>query len=66
MAPKGASVWTRCPDCEDWGCNRHFVHVFECECPDYETFLEMGIDPYLPGSLKQYLTHEKKKKGKKK
>lgn len=55
MAKVGASLWRRCPDCEDWYCRAHHVHVFECDCPGFEYLLDVDIDPYLPGSLKQYL-----------
>lgn len=55
MAKVGASLWMRCPDCEDLYCRAHGMHRADCDCPALETLLKKGMDPYLPGSLKQYL-----------
>jgi hypothetical protein len=38
--------WRRCPDCDDWWCMIHMMHVYECPCPGLEDWLETGIDPY--------------------
>lgn len=41
-------VWSKpCPSgCDDWVCESHQLHVYECECPDLETFLDQGWNPY--------------------
>lgn len=61
MAKVAASLWMRCPDCDDWFCWVHGEHVADCRCPAFEDLLEKGIDPYLPGSMKQYLLRYKEK-----
>jgi hypothetical protein len=39
--------WIKCPfDCDDWMCEEHKLHVYECDCPTYEEYLEQGWDPY--------------------
>jgi hypothetical protein len=40
------AIWTRCPGCEDYVCNIHDRHAYDCQCPDIDTFVAMGIDPY--------------------
>ena len=38
-------AWGRCADCQEWWCNLHQKHVFECDCPPIE---EWAHDPYEP------------------
>ncbi len=42
-------IWNKpCPGgCDDWVCESHRLHVFECPCPGYEDILGMGWDPYM-------------------
>jgi len=61
---KPACLWKRCPDCEDWYCNFHHKHVYECGCENMESMLDDDIDPYLPGSLKKYADKHKPKRKK--
>lgn len=42
-----APLWEKCPGCDDYVCNRHGRHAYDCECPDLEGFIELGIDPYV-------------------
>jgi|SRR5215831_2660289 len=37
--------WTPCPCCENYWCNLHKKHAFECACPPIE---EWQADPYSP------------------
>jgi hypothetical protein len=39
--------WTPCEDCDEYWCNIHLEHAFECECPPLE---EWSTDPYSPPS----------------
>lgn len=43
MAP---ALWTECEACEDYICNLHDQHAFDCPCPAVEDFIGLGIDPY--------------------
>ena len=36
--------WTPCPHCEDYWCNVHEQHAWECPCPSIE---ELEEDPYV-------------------
>jgi hypothetical protein len=40
-------IWEKCPGCDDFVCNVHNQHAHDCQCPDIDTFLAMGIDPYM-------------------
>jgi hypothetical protein len=35
--------WTPCPHCDEFWCNIHDRHAFECDCPPIE---EWETDPY--------------------
>ena len=48
-------LWEQCECCEDFLCNLHEVHVYDCACPDIDKFAELGIYPYENGSLEAYL-----------
>lgn len=39
-------LWQRCPLCEDFWCDLHHQHVFDCPCPTIDEFLEHDCDPY--------------------
>jgi hypothetical protein len=39
--------WTPCEDCDEYWCNIHEEHAFECPCPPVE---EWSADPYSPPS----------------
>lgn len=38
-----APAWQKCPDCDDFWCSIHFMHVADCDCPPIE---EWETDPY--------------------
>jgi hypothetical protein len=39
-------IWERCTGCDDYVCNVHRTHTHDCDCPDIDTMLLLGIDPY--------------------
>lgn len=39
-------AWVPCKMCDDLWCNRHSAHVFECDCPPLDEWVENGDDPY--------------------
>lgn len=39
-------LWQRCELCEDFVCNWHGVHAWECDCPDIDYWAEHDVDPY--------------------
>lgn len=39
-------AWVRCMDCADFICTVHGLHVYDCNCPDVETWMDDGYDPY--------------------
>jgi hypothetical protein len=40
-------AWIRCPDgCDEWYCQRHGMHAFECDCSQLEDWTLAGDDPY--------------------
>jgi site-specific DNA-cytosine methylase len=44
----GMPCWTRCECCDDFACNIHRMHAYDCECPDIDGWVERwGTDPYL-------------------
>jgi hypothetical protein len=53
-------TWTPCPDCDEWWCHLHEMHVHDCPCPPLEDLLP--IDPYTwpPASIKQRIEDIKK------
>jgi len=42
-----AATWVPCPSCEDYWCVVHKKHVYDCECPPLEEWVETDRDPYL-------------------
>jgi DNA (cytosine-5)-methyltransferase 1 len=42
-------VWQRCACCEDYWCNIHHMHAYDCDCPPVEEFEKY---PYEPGLLR--------------
>ena len=38
--------WVPCPDCDDFWCERHELHVCDCDCPPIEDWVEDGWWPY--------------------
>jgi hypothetical protein len=38
-------AWTPCDGCEDFYCQIHQVHAYDCECPAVEDWMQ-GLDPY--------------------
>ena len=38
------STWVKCKDCDEWWCNLHGKHVFECACPAIEYW---NVNPYV-------------------
>lgn len=43
----GDPAWEPC-DCEEWWCNIHGCHAFECDCPPVE---EWPTSPYAPMAM---------------
>ncbi len=39
--------WVQCECCEDFVCNIHQLHVFQCPCPPIDEWVEADHDPYL-------------------
>ena len=46
MAHARVTPWERCDCCDDYLCNIHGCHAFECRCPGIEWWEEQGISPY--------------------
>jgi hypothetical protein len=44
MTDSHSATWVQCPLCEDWWCQLHNEHVYECDCPPLEDLLP--ADPY--------------------
>lgn len=42
-------AWLLCECCEDYLCTIHGGHVFDCECPALEEWIDQGVDPYSEG-----------------
>ena len=40
--------WVQCPDCEDYLCTEHEMHVADCPCPPIDEWAEQGLYPYGP------------------
>ncbi len=40
-------VWQRCPCCEDYWCNIHHMHAYDCDCPSVEEFDRYPYEPQL-------------------
>lgn len=47
MQNDDVAPWTPCEDCDEYWCNIHQEHVFECDCPGID---EWVVDPYSPPS----------------
>jgi len=43
MQPRRLIPWTRCECCEDFWCNIHDQHAYDCDCPPID---EWETDPY--------------------
>lgn len=43
------ACWTRCECCEDFICNIHGMHAYDCDCPPIDEWASLGIDPYSCG-----------------
>lgn len=41
-------AWERCECCDDFICNIHGVHVYDCKCPGIEYWAKIDVDPYSP------------------
>lgn len=39
-------LWTPCEDCDDFWCNYHDKHTYDCDCPTIDEFCEIDFDPY--------------------
>jgi DNA (cytosine-5)-methyltransferase 1 len=48
-------AWVQCECCDDYICQVHGVHAFECECAAVEEWVDHGITPYEP-CLLRYIT----------
>jgi len=39
--------WVKCDCCDDYVCSIHVgQHVYDCSCPDIDTWAESGFYPY--------------------
>lgn len=45
------TCWQPCPDCDEWWCNIHQQHAFECECPEVDYWT---TEPYWT-TVRDYL-----------
>lgn len=43
------AAWVPCDFCECFWCRIHQLHVWECDCPSLEEWIEDGVDPYSEG-----------------
>jgi DNA (cytosine-5)-methyltransferase 1 len=48
-------AWVQCECCDDYICQAHGVHAFECNCSSVEEWVDFGITPYEP-CLLRYIT----------
>lgn len=39
-------AWIRCPDCDDFFCQRHGMQRADCSCPELDDWSKRGDDPY--------------------
>jgi site-specific DNA-cytosine methylase len=39
-------AWQPCPCCEDFWCNIHHRHVYDCACAPIDDWAEKDMDPY--------------------
>jgi len=39
-------LWIPCRSCDEYWCVKHEKHVFECDCPPIEEWVEKGTNPY--------------------
>ena len=48
---KQEPIWVECEWCEEYWCNLHEMHAFECECPpiDEMTHYPYTGEPYEEG-----------------
>ena len=46
--------WTPCDMCEDYICNIHEMHAYDCLCEPVEWWYENDMDPYTT-TVEQYL-----------
>ena len=44
---KNITTWVKCDCCDDYLCNFHGNHVFECDCPTIVQWAEYGLNPYF-------------------
>lgn len=40
------AAWVPCPDCDDYWCNIHGEHAYDCDCPGIEEWAEIDLSPY--------------------
>lgn len=48
-------IWEKCNYCDEFICNLHGCHDFECDCPDTDEYTNANIWPYDPLVLR-YIT----------
>jgi len=48
-------AWEKCAMCDDFICNLHGCHVYECDCPDTDDWCANDLWPYDPMVLR-YIT----------
>lgn len=40
------ACWTRCTCCDDFWCNVHDEHAFDCVCPVIDVWAAQGLSSY--------------------
>ena len=48
-------AWQQCDLCDEYICNLHHEHAFECECPSIDEWVEHDIFPYA-NTVLRYIT----------
>jgi hypothetical protein len=48
--------WTLCECCEDFWCNIHNAHAYDCSCPSIEVWCDNGTSPYEPQEISIKMT----------
>jgi len=46
MCDLNKPVWEKCDMCDDFICNVHQSHVYDCECPGIEFWVDHEVWPY--------------------
>lgn len=44
---EAVACWTKCECCDDYICNIHGTHAYDCDCEAIEWWMENGMNPYI-------------------